>query len=102
MLERDGGGTVTPVGSAKNAGKGVQGAPRGQYKLPGANNRLHRGSDFPGLVKVCRCESAGGADGAAQDGWREDAGGDDGCRLPCLGLNLSTSTYYLCDFGQVP
>lgn len=51
-------------------------------------------------AKVCRREKAG-AEGTAQGGLRWDAGGDDGCGLTCLPLNLSASPYYLCDFEQL-
>lgn len=51
-------------------------------------------------VKVCRCERAEGAESTAKGSLGEDAGGDEGSGLTCLGLNLSVSAYYLCDLGQ--
>lgn len=79
------------MGSAENARTGVQGAPRGQ--TIGSIGEVTFSSSNWGRRSGVLVE---------RDGLREDAGGGDGCRLACLGLNLSASTYHLCDFGQVP
>lgn len=116
-MQRDSCGTATPLGSAKNAGKGVKGALRacstdclGQtrhsigevtflsenwgWRSRGLLSGKGHGICYEGVKEQ-------GAEGPAWGGLRWDTGGGDGCGLTCLGVNLSASIYYLCDFGQV-